>query len=205
MNVSTLKVSVPDAEDVTVTDDTLTAELSDGRTISVPLSWYPRLIHARLEERNNWRLIGAGEGVHWPDLDEDISVEMLLGGWPSGESQRSFKQWLAAKREGRGLTIYELNAYEKERQQQGDDGPVRREYPKAGGWCAWGTWRRLTGRDGTPLSVPDNQTPVTLTLPMAAMLSESSQAQLWPAPISTTSRLFRGSSTDNWELFGTLL
>ena len=83
---------------------------------------YPRLIHARPEERNNWRLIGAGEGVHWPDLDEDISVEMLLGGWPSGESQRSFKQWLAAKREGRGLTIYELNAYEKERQQQGDDG-----------------------------------------------------------------------------------
>ena len=70
MNVSTLKVSVPDAEDVTVTDDTLTAELSDGRTISVPLSWYPRLIHARPEERNNWRLIGAGEGVHWPDLDE---------------------------------------------------------------------------------------------------------------------------------------
>ena len=106
MNVSTLKVSVPDAEDVTVTDDTLTAELSDGRTISVPLSWYPRLIHARPEERNNWRLIGAGEGVHWPDLDEDISVEMLLGGWPSGESQRSLKQWLAAKREGRGLTIY---------------------------------------------------------------------------------------------------
>ena len=122
MNVSTLKVSVPDVEDVTVTDDTLTAELSDGRTISVPLSWYPRLIHARPEERNNWRLIGAGEGVHWPDLDEDISVEMLLGGWPSGESQRSLKQWLAAKREGRGLTIYELNAYEKERQQQGDNG-----------------------------------------------------------------------------------
>ncbi len=119
MNVSTLKVNVPDAEDVTVTDDTLTAELSDGRTISVPLSWYPRLIHATPEERNNWRLIGTGEGVHWPDLDEDISVEMLLGGWPSGESHRSFKQWLEAKREGRGLTIYELNAYEKERQQGG--------------------------------------------------------------------------------------
>ena len=98
-------------------------DLSDDASILyLDLTSYPRLIHARPEERNNWRLIGAGEGVHWPDLDEDISVEMLLGGWPSGESQRSFKQWLSAKREGRGLTIYELNAYEKERQQQGDDG-----------------------------------------------------------------------------------
>ena len=108
MNVSTLKVSVPDAEDVTVTDDTLTAELSDGRTISVPLSWYPRLIHARLEERNNWRLIGAGEGVHWPDLDEDISVEILLAGIPSGESLHGFKRWLEAKEVGLPVNIYEI-------------------------------------------------------------------------------------------------
>ncbi len=108
MNVSTLEVSVPEAEDITLTDDTLTAELSDGRSISVPLSWYPRLVHATPEERNNWRLIGPGEGIHWPDLDEDISVEMLLGGWPSGESQESLKQWLEAKQAGRGLTLYEL-------------------------------------------------------------------------------------------------
>ncbi len=118
MNVSTLKVSVPDAEDVTVTDDTLTAELCDGRTVSVPLSWYPRLVHATPEERDNWELIGTGQGIHWPDLDEDLSVEGFLAGRKSGESQRSFKQWLEAKREGRGLTIYALNAYEKERQQR---------------------------------------------------------------------------------------
>ena len=80
MNISTVEVRVPDAEDVTVTEDTLTAELSDGRTISVPLAWYPRLVHATEEERGNWRLIGGGQGIHWPDLDEDVSVEGLLCG-----------------------------------------------------------------------------------------------------------------------------
>ena len=114
MNVSTLKVSVPEAMTVEVTDDTLTAELSDGRTVSVPLSWYPRLIHATQEERQNWRLIGAGEGIHWPALDEDISVEMLLGGWPSGESQSSFKRWLEAKRAGLPATIHEIRPAAKE-------------------------------------------------------------------------------------------
>ena len=79
---------------VRVTDDTLIADLSDGRTISVPLAWYPRLLHSTAEERRNWRLIGKGEGIHWPDLDEDISVENLLFGKPSGESQSSFKRWL---------------------------------------------------------------------------------------------------------------
>ena len=120
MYVSTLEVSVPEAEDVIVTEDTLTAELSDGRTISVPLSWYPRLVHATPEERNNWRLIGTGQGIHWPDLDEDISVEGLLAGWPSRESQKSLKQWIEAKKEGRGLTLYELRAYEKEQQRATD-------------------------------------------------------------------------------------
>ncbi len=114
MNVSTLKVSVPEAMTIAVTDDTLTAELSDGRTVSVPLSWYPRLIHATPEERQNWRLIGAGEGVHWPALDEDISVEMLLCGWPSGETQSSFKHWLEAKRAGLPVTIHEIRPPTKE-------------------------------------------------------------------------------------------
>ena len=116
-----VKISVPKAEGITVAEDTLTAELSDGRTISVPLSWYPRLVHATQEERDNWELFGEGRYIHWPDLDEDLSTEALLDGWPSRENQWSFNQWLAAKREGRGLTIYELNAYEKERQQRGDD------------------------------------------------------------------------------------
>ena len=116
MYVSTTEINVPEAMTVEVTEDTLAAELSDGRTVSAPLSWYPRLVHATPEERGNWRLIGPGEGIHWPDLDEDISVEMLLAGRKSGESRRSFKQWLEAKRAGRGLTLYELTAHEEEQQ-----------------------------------------------------------------------------------------
>ena len=121
MSALTVEVEVPGATNLVVTEDTLTAQLTDGRTISVPLSWYPRLVHATQEERDNWELFGEGVFMHWPDLDEDLSTEALLAGWPSRENQRSFKQWLAAKREGRGLTIYELNAYENERQQRGDD------------------------------------------------------------------------------------
>ena len=82
------------AQKVIVTDDTLAVDVNDGRTISVPLAWYPRLLHGTPEERNNWRFIGEKEGIHWPDLDEDISVENLLMGNPSGESQSSFKKWL---------------------------------------------------------------------------------------------------------------
>ena len=96
---------MPEAERVIVTDETLTAELSDGRTISVPLDWYPRLTHATRRERDNRELIGAGEGIHWPDLDEDISAEGLLAGRPSGEGRESFRRWLEAKRAGRPLTL----------------------------------------------------------------------------------------------------
>ena len=113
------QMNVPEVEDVSVTEDTLTAELSDGRTISVPLLWYPRLVHATPDERSNWRLIGTGQGIHWPDLDEDISVEGMLAGWPSRESQKSLQQWLDARKEGRGFTLYELMAYEKEQQRSG--------------------------------------------------------------------------------------
>lgn len=94
MTISAIEIEVPNAESVTVTEDTLSVDLSDGRTISVPLAWFPRLVHATPEERNNWRLIGKGHGIHWEDLDEDISVEGLLAGKPSGESQASFKRWL---------------------------------------------------------------------------------------------------------------
>jgi len=85
---------MPRAKNVVVTAGTLTVDLNDGRSISVPLAWYPRLLHGTTEERNNWRLIGNAEGIHWPDLDEDISVENLLAGKRSGESQDSFKKWL---------------------------------------------------------------------------------------------------------------
>lgn len=79
---------------VELTDAAVTVELIDGRTVSVPLLWYPRLAHGTPEERGEWRFIGRGEGIHWPALDEDISIANLLAGKASGESQRSFKRWL---------------------------------------------------------------------------------------------------------------
>jgi len=97
MSTSTVELAIPNAERVIVTQDTLQVELSDGRMIAVPLAWYPRLLHASKKERGNWRLIGKGQGIHWNNLDEDISVEGLLAGRPSGESQRSFKKWLASR------------------------------------------------------------------------------------------------------------
>ena len=97
MSTSTVEMGVSFAENVLVTEHTLTVELSDGRTISVPLAWYPRLLHASTEERKRWWLIARGRGIHWEDLDEDISVAGLLAGRPSRESQASFKKWLAAR------------------------------------------------------------------------------------------------------------
>lgn len=97
MSISAIEMEVPFAEDVAVSDGTLRVELSDGRSISAPLAWYPRLLRATAAERKRWRLIGRGRGIHWKDLDEDISVEGLLAGRPSGESQASFGKWLAAR------------------------------------------------------------------------------------------------------------
>jgi Protein of unknown function (DUF2442) len=97
MSSSATEVQIPSACDVHLTDDTLTVQLKDGRSISVPLGWYPRLWHATTEERMTWRLIGSGKGIHWPDLDEDVSVEGLLLGRSSGESQESLKKWLQAR------------------------------------------------------------------------------------------------------------
>src|SRR5205809_6995753 len=95
MSTSGVKQSaIPLATHVSCTDDMLTVKLSDGRSISVPLAWYPRLLHGTPEERSNWRWIGDREGIHWPDLDEDISIENLLLGKTSGESQDSFRRWL---------------------------------------------------------------------------------------------------------------
>jgi hypothetical protein len=85
------------AANVQVSDDTLTVELADGRVLSVPITWYPRLAHGTAHERNNWRLIGSGHGIHWPELDEDLSVEGLLAGRASGESQTSLKKWLNSR------------------------------------------------------------------------------------------------------------
>lgn len=79
---------------VKVTEEELILELSDGRTISVPLVWFPRLWYGTPEERANWRLIGDGEGIHWPDLDEDIEIMHVLAGIPSQETQHSLQRWL---------------------------------------------------------------------------------------------------------------
>ena len=89
-----LKLSEARAMDVTVTEDALTVDLEDARTISVPLVWYPRLSYATPQERDNWEISGAGHGIHWPDLDEDISVKGLLIGFTSGESPSSLQKWL---------------------------------------------------------------------------------------------------------------
>lgn len=97
MSTLAVETDVPFAETVTVSDDTLGVNLSDGRTISVPLAWYPRLLHASSAERKRWRLVGRGVGIHWEDLDEDISIKGLLAGKPSGESQGSFSEWLAKR------------------------------------------------------------------------------------------------------------
>lgn len=86
------------AQKVKVTDEELIVELDDGRTISVPLTWFPRLWHGTPEERAHWRLIGDGEGIHWPELDEDIEVSRLLAGIPSQESQQSLQKWLERRR-----------------------------------------------------------------------------------------------------------
>ena len=89
--------TIPKVMHVTVTDDTLSVDLADGRTISVPLMWFPRLAYGTEEERANFQIAGAGYGIHWPELDEDIGVEGLLMGKQSLESEESFSRWLAQR------------------------------------------------------------------------------------------------------------
>jgi hypothetical protein len=84
----------PRAQDITITEDSLSVDLMDGRTIIVPIVWYPRLWHGTPEERSNFEIIGGGMLLHWPDLDEDLSVDGILAGRRSGENQKSLKRWL---------------------------------------------------------------------------------------------------------------
>jgi len=101
MSISTIDTGIPLALHVTVTQDTLTVDLNDGRTISAPLAWFPRLLCSTSAERRKWRFIGNGQGIHWEEIDEDISVEGLLAGKPSGESQTSLEKWLASRKRRR--------------------------------------------------------------------------------------------------------
>ena len=98
MSTLVVKIEVPNINDVVITDDSLIVELDDGRTVSVPLAWYPRLLHSSVTERKEWRLVGKGCGIHWESIDEDISTEGLIAGRPSGESQTSFKKWLESRK-----------------------------------------------------------------------------------------------------------
>jgi hypothetical protein len=97
MSTSSLANDAVGAKYVRITARALVVELRDGRTVSVPLEWYPRLAHGTPRERQQWELIGPGLGIQWPALDEDISVDGLLQGRPSGESKASFARWLKAR------------------------------------------------------------------------------------------------------------
>ncbi len=87
----------PAAVDIEMTLDGFTVNLTDGRSLSIPLAWYPRLSHANSDEKNNWQLLGDGYAIEWPDLDEHIGVEGLLAGRRSGESEQSFQRWLSLR------------------------------------------------------------------------------------------------------------
>ena len=98
MTTSSLATDTAAAKGVRVTEHALDVELRDGRSVSVPIEWYPRLAEGRPSERRRWELIGPGIGIHWPDLDEDISVEGLLLGLASNESPASLQRWRASRR-----------------------------------------------------------------------------------------------------------
>jgi len=94
-----LTLALPKVISVTINDDTLSVDLDDGRTVSVPIGWYPRLTYGTPPERANFQISGAGYGIHWPDLDEDIGVEGLLLGYRSTESSASFQRWLQRRKQ----------------------------------------------------------------------------------------------------------
>ena len=98
MRTSRAEAPPPSAVRARIVDHAIVIDLSDGRTVTAPLAWYPRLLQGTPRELRHWRLIGGGAGVHWPDLDEDLSVEGLLAGRPSAESQTSFEKWLEGRR-----------------------------------------------------------------------------------------------------------
>jgi len=97
MASSATEAAAPQAQNVRVDDDALVVELLDGRSVSVPVAWYPRLAHGSAAERSDWRLTGRGLGIHWPQLDEDVAVDDLLAGRRSAESHASLQRWLAGR------------------------------------------------------------------------------------------------------------
>lgn len=110
MSISTAAHETAMARAVRVTRRTLTVELHDGRMVAVPVAWYPRLANGTPRERQRWELIGPGIGVHWPDLDEDISVEALLRGVPSNESPASLQRWLESRHRPADKRVHSVKA-----------------------------------------------------------------------------------------------
>ncbi len=104
----------PAADRLDITDETIRAWLRDGRTVTVPLAWYPRLCHGTPSERNNWELVGNGTIVRWPDLDEDISIGGLITG-PSRERSITLGRWLLARQSNRSVQGYEIDKHEQAR------------------------------------------------------------------------------------------
>ena len=102
MNTLT-EISISPAVNVSVTDELLTVELADGRKISVPTAWYPRLAHGTPAERRKWTLSYSGEGLHWEGLDEDISIKSLIAGLPSNENPAMIKKWMETRE-----TVYKI-------------------------------------------------------------------------------------------------
>lgn len=99
MNSAVATLILPRVARVTVTDDTLSVDLDDGRTIAVPIVWFPRLAYGTAAERANFHVSGAGYGIHWPDLDEDIGIKGLLLGMKSTESPASLERWLQQRKQ----------------------------------------------------------------------------------------------------------
>ena len=97
MSALAVEINIPGAINVHIVSNTLTVDLDDGRSVSVPISWFPRLANGTLREQSQWRFIGGGHGIHWEALDEDISVEGLITGKPSNESQSSLDRWLKSR------------------------------------------------------------------------------------------------------------
>ena len=115
MTTSSMATEAAAAKNVRVTDRALIVELRDGRVVSVPLSWYPRLAEGSARERRRWELLGPGIGIHWPDLDEDISVEGLLQGLPSGESPASLDNWRATRKRPANTALQPTSSARKPR------------------------------------------------------------------------------------------
>ena len=119
LRIEAIEAEKPTAAGVEISADRVTAYLSDGRAISAPLAWYPRLAHAAPEERSSWELCGGGWRIHWPDLDEEISVEGMLAGQAFGGSQQSFREWLESIKAGHGLEVFEQRQANEKRVKSG--------------------------------------------------------------------------------------